>query len=71
MSAPEGIVLQNFFASPIEKSHACRRVDRILMWGTASFSDQLTGDVGGALEAALIDGCRLFRSLAEIWSHCV
>jgi hypothetical protein len=36
------------------------------MWGTASFSDGLTGDFGGAFEAVLIDGCRLFYSLAEI-----
>lgn len=36
------------------------------MWGTASFSDELTGNFGSAFEAVLILGGRLFRSLGEI-----
>jgi hypothetical protein len=36
------------------------------MWGTTSFRDELTGDFGGAFEAASIDGFRLFCNLAEI-----
>ena len=42
-----------------------------LMWGTASFCDELTGDFGGAFEAISMDGCRLFCRLAEILSHGV
>jgi hypothetical protein len=43
-----------------------RRRSDILMWGTTSFCDELTGDFGGAFEAASIDGCRSFCNLAEI-----
>ena len=39
--------------------------DRKLMWGTSSFCDELTGDFGGAFEAASIDGCRLFLSFSR------
>jgi hypothetical protein len=45
----------------------CGRGDRILMWGTTSFCDEL----GGAFEARSIDGNRLFCRLAEILSHGV
>src|SRR5271156_221355 len=43
----------------------CGRGDRILMWGTTSFCDELTGDFGGAFEAISIDGCRLFCCFSE------
>jgi hypothetical protein len=39
--------------------------------GATLFSDELTGDFGGAFEATSIDGCRLFCRLAEIQSHGV
>ena len=57
---------KSLFVSPITNFPGCRRGDRILMWGTASFCDELTGDFGGAFEATSIDGCRLFCRLAEI-----
>jgi hypothetical protein len=37
----------------------------MLMWGTASFCDELAGYFGGAFEATSIDDCRLFCRLAE------
>src|SRR5262245_49691253 len=45
--------------------------DRILMWGTTSFCDELTDDIGGMFEATSIDGCCLFCHLAEILPHGV
>jgi hypothetical protein len=57
---------KSLFVSPITNFPGCRRGDRILMWGTTSFCDELTGDFGGAFEATSIDGCRLFCRLAEI-----
>jgi len=30
------------------------------MWGTTSFRDEFTDDLGGAFEAMWIDGCRFF-----------
>jgi hypothetical protein len=39
------------------------------MWGTASASDKLTGDFGNRLEGISTGDCRLFRHLAENWSH--
>ena len=41
-------------------------IEYILMWGTTSFCDELTGDFGGAFEAPSIDGCLLFCRFAEI-----
>jgi hypothetical protein len=58
------IVLQKSFVSPIINFPGYRRGDRILMRGTTSFCDELTGDFGGAFEATSIDGCRLFCRLA-------
>src|ERR1700686_1529352 len=65
------MVLQKSFCSPITNSPGCRCGDRILMWGTTSFCDELTDAFGGAFEATSIDGCRLFCRLAEIWSRGV
>jgi hypothetical protein len=44
---------------------AVGRGERILMWGTNSSCDELTGDFGGAFETTSIDDCRLFCGLAE------
>jgi hypothetical protein len=71
MSPVGGQCCKSLFVSPIASFPGCRRSDRILMWGTNSFCDELTGDFGGAFEAASIDGCRLFCHFAEIWSHGV
>jgi hypothetical protein len=57
---------KSLFVSPITNFPGCRRGDRILMWGTTSFCDELTGDFGGAFEVTSIDGCRLLCRLAEI-----
>src|ERR1700693_5571945 len=57
---------KSLFVSPITNFPGCRRGDRMLMWGTASFYDELPGDFGGAFEATSIDGCHLFCRLAEI-----
>ena len=71
-SAPVGmsqrcrLCCKSLFVSPITNFPGCRRSDRILMWGTTSFCDELTSDFGGVFEATLIDGCRLFCRLAEI-----
>ncbi len=46
-------------------SPSSRRDDRIIMWGTTSLCDKLTGDSGNGFEAALIGDCRLFCPLAE------
>jgi hypothetical protein len=55
-----------FFVSPITNFPGCRRGDRILMWGTTSFRDELSADFGGAFDATSIGGCRLFCRSAEI-----
>jgi hypothetical protein len=47
-------------------SHQLRGSDRILMWGTTSFCDELSDDFGGAFEAASIDSRRLLCRSAEI-----
>jgi hypothetical protein len=66
MTASGGYCCKSLFVSPITNFPGRRRGDRILMWGTTSFCDELTGDFGGAFEATSIDGCRLFCRLAEI-----
>jgi len=55
-----------FQARTITNFPGRRGSDRILMWGTTSFCDELTDDFGGAFEATSIDVCRLFCRLAEI-----
>src|SRR5215467_10011431 len=62
---------KSLLVSPIAKFPGRGGGDRILMWGTTSFCDELTGDIGGAFEATSIDGCRLFCHLAEILPHGV
>jgi hypothetical protein len=57
---------KSLFVSPITNFPGCRRGDRILMWGTTSFCDELTGEFSGAFEVTSIDGCRLLCRLAEI-----
>jgi hypothetical protein len=64
-------VLQKSFVSPITNFQGYGRGDRILMWGTTSFCDELTGDFGGAFEMASVDDRRLFCRLAEYWSHSI
>jgi hypothetical protein len=59
------IVCKNPFVSPITNFPGCGRGDRILMWWTTSFCDEITGDSGGAFEAASIGDCRLSRRLAK------
>src|SRR3977135_151200 len=44
---------------------SCRRDNRIIMWGTTSSCDELTGDFGGGPETTSIDDCRLFCLFAE------
>ena len=53
------IVLQNSFVSPNTDFPGRGCGNRILMWGTTSFCDELTDDFGGALKATSIDDCRL------------
>jgi len=62
---------KSLLVSPIAKFPGRGGGDRILMWGTTSFCDELTDDIGGAFEATSIDGCRLFCHLAEILPHGV
>jgi hypothetical protein len=59
-------MLQKSFVSPITNFPGCRSGDRILMWGTTSFRDELTADFGGAFDATSIGGCRLFSRSAKI-----
>jgi hypothetical protein len=59
-------VAKVFLSHPITNFPRCRRGDRILMWETTSFCDELTGVFGGAFDATSIDGCRLFCRSAEI-----
>jgi hypothetical protein len=70
-SEPPDYCCKSLFVSPITNSPGCTPGDRILIWGTTSFCDELTGDFGGAFEATSIGGCRLFCRLAEIQSHGV
>src|SRR6266446_2600421 len=65
MSVSLSIVLQKSFRLTDHTFSACRRGDRMLMWGTTSFCDELTGDFGGAFQATSIDDCSLFYRLAE------
>jgi hypothetical protein len=59
-------VLQNSFWITDDKfSGLWARRTNIDAGGTTSFSDELTGDFGGAFEATLIDGCRLFVVLRK------
>ena len=77
MSGVGGIVLQKSFCITEHKFPSRRRGDRIIMWGTTSSCDELTGDFGGAFEAASIDDCSLFRlffsrkiSRTAFWEFC-
>jgi hypothetical protein len=58
-------VLQKSFCSTGHKFSELWRGDRIIMWGTTSTGNELTGNFGGALEDASIGDRRLFRPLAE------
>jgi hypothetical protein len=53
----------------------CRRGDRILMWGTTSFRDELTADFGGAFDATSIAVAACFVvqrkfSPTAFWEFC-
>src|SRR2546423_11694591 len=66
MSAIWGIVLQKSFCSMGQKSfRAVGAVYRIIMWGTTSTGDELTGSFAGALEDTSTGDCRLFRLFAR------
>jgi hypothetical protein len=65
-SALRRFCCKSLFVSPITNFPGCSCGDRILMWGTTSFCDELTGDFDGAFEVTSIDGCRLLCRLAEI-----
>src|SRR5216684_5804993 len=60
---------KSLFASLDTNFSSCRRGDRIIMWGTTSSCDELTGGFGDGLEATSTGDCRLFRLLAENSSH--
>jgi len=52
---------KSLFASLNTDFPSCRRRDRIIMWGTTSSCDELTGDFGDGLEATSTGDCGLFR----------
>jgi hypothetical protein len=66
-----GLCCKTLFVSPVTDIPGRGRGNRILMWGTTSFCDELTDDFRGAFEATSIDGCRLFCRLAEILPQSV
>src|SRR3979411_1799906 len=53
---------KTLFAGRDTNFPSCRCDNRIIMWGTTSSCDELTGDFGGGPETTSIDDCRLFLS---------
>src|ERR1700716_4190370 len=53
---------KSLFAGRDTNFPSCRCDNRMIMWGTTSSCDELTGDFGGGPETTSIDDCRLFLS---------
>jgi hypothetical protein len=58
-------VLQNSFWITEDNFSGCGRGERIIIWGTATTGDELTGNFGSALEDTSIGDCRLVALFAE------
>src|SRR6476619_7662726 len=57
-SGPGRSCCKSLFALAIKISFGCTRDFRVKMWGTSSFEDNLTGDLGNVIEATSTGGRR-------------
>src|SRR6266478_5205369 len=69
MSALTQILLQKSFASPIANSPGRTFGDRIIICGTTSYCDELTGDFGNGLEAISLCDFGSFSQFVGNWPH--